>query len=255
MARRKLTAIVPVYNELDHLEEVLASVRFADEVLVVDSFSTDGSAELASKLADRMIQREYQYSASQKNWAIPQASHEWILLVDADERVSPQLRDEILGILERPEINEQAFIIKRKNWFLGKRVRFSGWQNDRVTRLFKQSLRYEDKHVHSEIQVSGKSAVLRESLSHHTARDLDSYLRKWQRYALWKAEDAFARKKRPGLIQFLLEPSFRFWKHYLFQGGFLDGKTGLIISALESSSVLLRYIYLWNLWKDSEKLP
>ena len=119
MAKRRLTAIVPVYNEIQNLQEVLESVRFADEVLVVDSFSTDGSTELAISLADRVIQREYGYSASQKNWAIPQAQHEWILLVDADERVTPELQNEILALLHQESISNNAFGLEEATGFWG----------------------------------------------------------------------------------------------------------------------------------------
>ena len=253
MAKRRLTAIVPVYNEIQNLQEVLESVRFADEVLVVDSFSTDGSTELALSLADRVIQREYGYSASQKNWAIPQAQHEWILLVDADERVTPELQNEILALLQQESISNNAFWIRRSNWFLGSKVRFSGWQNDRVIRLFSRKLRYEDKHVHSELIVSGSIGHLKSPLTHHTAKSIDHYIEKWRRYPRWKAEDAYARGIQPGFVQFFLEPPFRFWRHYFFQGGILDGWTGLVISALEGSSVLLRYIYLWGMWKDPKR--
>ncbi|MBI1193260.1 MAG: glycosyltransferase [Bacteroidetes bacterium] len=252
MAKRRLTAIVPVFNEVHNLREVLDSVRFADEVLVVDSFSTDGSVALAASLADRVIQREYQYSASQKNWAIPQAANEWILLVDADERVSEALQREITALLNRESLGETAFWVKRRNWFLGKRVRFSGWQNDRVIRLFHRDLRYEDKHVHSEIRVQGKAGQLQNALHHNTARNMEAYLEKWKRYARWKAEDAFAKGVKPGFVQFFLEPPFRFWRQYLLQGGILDGWTGLVICGLEGSSVLLRYFYLWGMWRESE---
>jgi len=250
--KRRLTALIPVFNEAHNLRDVLASARFADEVLVVDSFSTDGSLEIAKSLADRIIQREYQNSASQKNWAIPQASHEWILLVDADERVPEKLQAEIKALLNGEEAPEKAYWIRRQNWFLGQKVRFSGWQNDRVIRLFHRDLRYEDKRVHSEIQVQGHAGQLKNPLLHHTARSMEAYLEKWKRYARWKAEDAFARGVKPGFVQFFLEPPFRFWRQYLLQGGILDGWTGLVICGLEGSSVLLRYFYLWGMWREAE---
>ncbi len=254
MAKRRLTAIVPVFNEVHNLRDVLESVRFADEVMVVDSFSTDGSALLAESLADRVVQREYAYSASQKNWAIPQAAHEWILLVDADERVPEALRTEITALLNRESLPEKAFWIQRRNWFLGKRVRFSGWQNDRVIRLFHRDLRYEDKRVHSEIFAPGGVGTLQNELHHNTARSMEAYLEKWKRYARWKAEEAFAKGVKPGFVQFFLEPPFRFWRQYLLQGGILDGWTGLVICGLEGSSVLLRYFYLWGMWREAEAM-
>ena len=150
----KLTVIVPVGNEAHNIREVLDSVSFADEIMVVDSHSTDDTVAIAKEYTDFIIQREYQYSASQKNWAIPQASHDWILLVDADERVTPELRDEIQSILkENPDPDVVAYWIYRMNHFMGKRIRYSGWQNDKVIRFFrKDKCRYEDKMVHAEIE-------------------------------------------------------------------------------------------------------
>ena len=133
----KLTAIIPTGNEIHNIEAVIASVKFADEILVVDSFSTDGTFEKAQKLAHKVIRREYQYSASQKNWAIPQATHEWVLLVDADERVTPELETEIKEVLNNPTTHV-AYWIGRNNHFMGERVKFSGWRNDKVIRLFKR---------------------------------------------------------------------------------------------------------------------
>ena len=115
----KLTAIIPAGNEIHNIESVIKSVSFADEVLVVDSFSNDGTFEIAKKLATKVIRRDYEYSASQKNWAIPQAAHDWILLVDADERVTPELKNEIVLLLQNPPKDIVAFWIGRNNHFMG----------------------------------------------------------------------------------------------------------------------------------------
>ena len=122
----KLTAIIPAGNEIHNIESVIKSVSFADEVLVVDSFSSDGTYEIAKKLATKVIRRDYEYSASQKNWAIPQAAHDWILLVDADERVTPELKNEIVLLLQNPPQDIAAFWIGRNNHFMGEKVNYSG---------------------------------------------------------------------------------------------------------------------------------
>ncbi len=242
--RHLLSAIVPTGNERHNIDGVLASVAFADERIVVDSFSTDGTAERARELADRFLQREYGYSASQKNWAIPQASHDWVLLLDADERVTPELQAEIENILSREHITERSFWIKRKNYFLGKPVRFSGWQGDKVLRLFRKECRYADKRVHAEIENGAPSGTLRHPLIHHTAETLEAYLPKWNRYSTWKAEMAFARGVKPNAWHFYAEPAWRFFKHYVLRLGILDGYRGLLISYLEAKSVHLRYVKL-----------
>jgi len=124
---QKISALIPTYNEEHNIVEAIDSVAWADEVIVVDSFSTDRTIELAKAKGVKVIQREYQYSASQKNWAIPQAKNQWILLIDADERVSDKLREEIQKTLQKSH-QKEAYWIKRQNHFMGKKVRFSGWQ-------------------------------------------------------------------------------------------------------------------------------
>lgn len=249
MARRPLTVLIPTGNEIAHVDAVLDSVAWADEVLVVDSFSTDGTAEVARRRADRVLQREYGYSASQKNWAIPQAAHEWILLLDADERVTPALRAEIESVLSREELPERSFWIRRDNRFLGARVRFSGWGRDRVVRLFRRDCRYADRRVHAEIENGAPCGTLRAPLVHHAVTDLDAWVRKQDRYSAWKAEMAFARGVRPRAWRFLLEPAWRFLQRFLVQGGILDGPRGWIISAVEARSVWRRYVLLRALWR------
>lgn len=128
----KLTAIIPVGNEIHNIEAVIASVNFADEVLVVDSFSTDGTYEKAKEFTNNVLRREYKCSALQKNWAIPQAKHEWILLVDDDERVTPELKAQIIEILNNPKDEIVAYWIGRENHFMGERV----YRSDAVRRLF-----------------------------------------------------------------------------------------------------------------------
>lgn len=242
--KHRLTALVPTGNERHNIDAVLASVAFADERLVVDSFSTDGTAERARAVADRVLQRTYEYSASQKNWAIPQAQNGWVLLVDADERVTPELQAEIEGILAQDVIAERSFWIKRKNHFLGKPVRFSGWQGDKVIRLFRSDCRYEDKRVHAEIENGAPSGRLQHPLIHHTAESLDAYLPKWDRYSTWKAEMALAKGVKPNAWHFWVEPAWRFFKHYIVQLGILDGSIGWTISRLEAQSVRQRYLKL-----------
>ncbi len=143
----KLTTIIPTGNEAHNIIEAIKSVEFADEVMVVDSFSTDATVKLAEPLADTILQREYENSASQKNWAIPQAQHEWILLLDADERVTPALKKEVLSIINS-NTQYSGFWIKRQNYFMKKKVRFSGWQGDKVIRLFKRDeCKYENNII------------------------------------------------------------------------------------------------------------
>lgn len=248
----KLTAIIPTGNEEHNIEAVLQSVSFADEIMVVDSYSTDRTVELAKKHTDFVIQREYENSASQKNWAIPQANNEWILLVDADERVTPELQAEIQKVLQNPD--KDAYWIYRKNFLMGRRLRFSGWQGDKVIRLFRKSkCRYEDKQVHAEVMVDGSTGFLKNKLEHHTYNGLDSYIAKAYRYSTWGAYDRVEKTKNITLFHLLLKPMFTFFKMYILKLGILDGKVGFIISAHSATYIFQRSLKIWRI-KEGEKL-
>ena len=243
---KKLSVIIPVGNEIHNISEVIKSVDFADEILIVDSFSNDGTYEIAKKMPVKIIRREYNYSASQKNWAIPQAKHEWILIVDADERVSLDLRKEILEILSSKDSSIDAYWIKRKNYFMGKKVNFSGWQNDGVYRLFKKNkCVYEDKYVHAKLIVKGKTKSLKNPLIHNTYININSHIKKLNRYDFLQAKDYDKITKKLTLYHFIIKPQWAFFKHYFIQLGFLDGIVGLIISFLRLYSVFMRYVNLW----------
>ena len=249
----KLTAIIPTGNEIHNIEAVIASVDFADEILVVDSYSTDGTYEKAQQLATKVIRRDYEYSASQKNWAIPQAQHEWILLVDADERVTPELKAEIQKILGNPPQDIVAYWIGRMNHFMGERVHYSGWRNDKVIRLFKRDYcKYEDKNVHAEIIANGSTGQLKNKLYHNTYITFDKYVEKMNRYATWQAKDYDKKTGRLTPYHFVIKPFWGFFKHYIVQSGFRDGVVGFTIGYLQAYVVFMRYVKLWLLRRNRE---
>lgn len=248
---KKITAIIPTGNEIHNIEDVIASVSFADEILVVDSFSTDGTFEKAQELATKVIRREYQYSASQKNWAIPQAKHEWILLVDADERVTPELAEEVKNTLTNPKEDVVAYWVGRNNHFMGERVKYSGWRNDSVIRLFKRDYcKYEDKHVHAEIIADGKVGKLKNKFYHNTYISFDKYIEKMNRYAWWQAKDYDKKTGRLTPYHFVIKPFWGFFKHYIVQSGFRDGVVGFTIGYMQAYVVFMRYVKLWLLRKN-----
>ena len=249
----KITAIIPIGNEIHNIEAVIASVDFADEILVVDSYSTDGTYEKAQELATKVIRREYQYSASQKNWAIPQATNQWILLVDADERVTPELKVEIIEILKKPKDDFVAYSIGRNNHFMGESVNYSGWRNDSVTRLFKRDFcKYEDKHVHASIIANGKIGKLKHKLYHNTYITFNKYIEKMNRYATWQAQDYDKKTGKLTPYHFIIKPFWGFFKHYIIQSGFRDGVVGLTIGYIQGYVIFMRYVKLWLLRKGRE---
>ncbi|HZN03455.1 MAG TPA: glycosyltransferase family 2 protein [Candidatus Polarisedimenticolia bacterium] len=246
-SQRPLSVIIPTFNEEETIEDCLASVAFADEILVVDSFSTDRTVDIAKARGARVVQREYGYSAQQKNWAIPQARHEWVLLVDADERVSAPLRDEMRDLLSRgPEAD--GYWIRRANHFLGKRIRFCGWGSDKVIRLFRRdAARYQDRQVHAEIDLAGPLPMLRHPLEHHTFRSWSQYWRKLDLYSEWGARQMFLEGRRTSGVQILWRPIGRFIRMYVLRLGFLEGTHGVVLSMLGAFTVYLKHARLWEM--------
>jgi glycosyltransferase involved in cell wall biosynthesis len=243
---KKLTAIIPAGNELHNINDVLDSVSFADEILVIDSYSDDGTYEIALKKATKVFRRKYDNSASQKNWIIPHASHEWILLVDADERVTEGLKAEIKQKLLDTSNDYVAYWIGRNNHFMGQKVKYSGWQNDKVIRLFKRDhCRYEEKNVHEEIITNGKIGKLKNKFYHNTYTTIDNYIEKMNRYAWLQAIDYNHKTGMLTPYHFIIKPIWRFFKHYLIQGGFRDGTVGVVISYIQAYSVFMRYVKMW----------
>lgn len=237
----KISAIIPTFNEEDNILDAIESVSWADEILVVDSFSEDKTVEIAKSKNARVIQRAYENSASQKNWAIPQASYFWIFLLDADERCTESLQKEIR---ETIDLNEgiDAYWIKRENYFMGKKVKYSGWGNDKVIRLFKRdTCKYENKSVHAEIVTKGRVSKLKEVIKHNTYKNMSHYFAKIDRYSTYAAKDLVKKHSRVSLYHLWFKPSWRFFKHYVLNLGILDGKVGYIISRMSAIDVFLRF--------------
>jgi (heptosyl)LPS beta-1,4-glucosyltransferase len=245
----KLTVLIPCKDERRHLRECIESVRpVADEILVADSGSTDGSLEIARDLRCRVIEREYVNSANFKNWAIPQARHEWVLVVDADERVTPPLATEIRDLVTAGP-QQDAFQLRRDLFFLGHRINHCGVSDGYLVRLFRRdTCRYQKRRVHADVEVpGGKIGRLKERLLHYTALDIDDFLAKQQRYSTWSALDAYDAGKQSTLAKMLLHAPLRFVQLYLFRRGFLDGRAGLVVCGIMAYYTFLKDAKLWAL--------
>ncbi len=249
---RPLSVVITTNNEEPNIGRTLAAVAFADEILVVDSFSTDRTVAIAREHGATVMERAYTGPADQKNWAIPRATHEWILLLDADEVVTPELAREITTLLAAPRIDKEAYWISRDNFFLGQPIRFSGWQNDRVIRFFhRDKARYRPVQVHEEIDTDGlQVGQLQGRLLHYTYRSLAHFLAKMERYADWSARDHAPRTGTITLYHLWIKPAFRFFKHFVWQQGFRDGRAGFMVSKIMAWGVFLRYAKLIEIRKN-----
>lgn len=240
-----LSLVVITLDEEDTIESCIESVRGAGEVVVVDSFSTDRTVEKARALGAAVYQREFVSNSDQKNWALERVTRPWVLILDADERLTAELREEIAGRIARPDAD--GYWIRRRTEFLGVPIRHCGWERDRVLRLLRRGRgRYPERAVHERLALQGKAGRLAGTIEHRPYRDLDDYVERMRRYSLRGALELGRRGARwfPGII---LRPCARFLRMYVLRLGFLDGAAGLVLCLLASAGVLLKYAYLREL--------
>jgi glycosyltransferase involved in cell wall biosynthesis len=242
----KITAIIPTLNEEERIQNSLKSAEFADEVIVIDSYSTDKTVEIVKQSNAILLQRKFDDFSSQKNYAIDHASNDWIIWIDADEVLTTELQDEIKKAIHHPEDNV-GFYVYRIFFFKGKRMRYTGTQNDRLIRVFNRKYcKYEGK-VHEKIKAEGKLGVLENRILHYSYISFDRYIIKLNQHSALKAEELFETGMLITPFHVIIKPIARFIKHYFIKLGFLDGFYGFVISFALSYGVLVRYIKLWNL--------
>jgi len=249
MPRAPVTVIIHTLDETAFIEDCLRSVAWADEIYLLDSFSADGTVELVRERfpAVRIEQREYLGAASAKNYAIDRAAHDWIFVIDADERATPKLSDEILRTLDGP-LDKWAYSVGRLNFMFGKPVRFSGLQRDRVTRLFHRGhARYPNKRVHADLVVDGPTGRLAQKMDHYYIRTFDHMIAKMTRYANWGAAQMFIDGKSTNLFGILGHPIAKFVRDFIINLGFLDGTRGLISVGMHVYYTFWKYAKLWEL--------
>jgi glycosyltransferase involved in cell wall biosynthesis len=244
--RASLSVIITTFNEEVNIADCIESVVWADEILVVDSFSKDRTVEIAASYPVQVLQREYFGSAAQKNWALDRTTKEWVLIVDADERVPAPLAGEILRTLaSRPAVD--GFAIRRENIFVDRVMRHSGWSTDTVIRLFRREKgRYPNRRVHADLAIDGPTPLLKNPFVHYTFRSFDQYFDKFLKYAEWGAAQAFREGRRVGVLEIAGRPFWRFLRTYVLQLGFLDGLHGLVLCMLQAFGVFLKYARLWE---------
>lgn len=253
--RRRVSAIVTTFNEADSIAECLESLTWCDEILVVDSNSTDATREIADRYDRvRVLRRTYFGAASQKNWAIDRCRHDWILILDADERVTPELRSEIQKTLAAP-VAATAYAIKRRTHAMGGKVRYSGWQHDRVVRFFRRGgARYPNRRVHADMQTLQTPKVLGAALDHHMVDTLEEYAERTRRYAFWGAAQLWRDGRRNiGMWHVLVRPAWRFFRTYILQLGVLEGVRGLIMCGVPAYGTFLKYATVWSWRQELER--
>jgi glycosyltransferase involved in cell wall biosynthesis len=241
-----LAVLVTARDEEEQLRQALATVAgWADEVVVVvDPRTADRTREVALEARARVLEHPFESSGAQCNWGLAQCSLDWVLVLDADERVTPQLRREIPAVLG--ERAHDAFSVRRANFAFGRRVRFGDWGADRVVRLLdKRHASFSESAVHGAVQAPsvGRLAGV---LEHHTLRSLAQYVPKLDDYALRGAADLMAAGARGGPLTALVHAKWRFVRGYLLRLGFLDGTTGLVVATLAAYGSFLKWLAVWE---------
>ncbi|MFV8986424.1 glycosyltransferase family 2 protein [Serratia fonticola] len=254
--RNSLSVVMIVKNEVELLSECLQSVAWADEIIVLDSGSTDGSVALAESLGAKVFTHtDWQGFGKQRQKAQSYATQDYVLMIDADERVTPELRHSIEQVLANADDNV-VYSLGRRNLFLGRFMRHSGWYPDRVNRLYaNQRYRYNDDLVHESLNTGGAKVVpLQGDLLHLTCRDFFAFQRKQLHYAEQWAIQRHQAGKRCGYLSILTHTLGAFCKTWLLRAGFLDGKQGLLLAVVNAQYTFNKYAALWALGRNySEK--
>mgnify|MGYP003671166281 CR=1 FL=1 len=252
--KEKISAVLIAYNEIGYIERCIDSITFTDEIIVVDSYSTDGTYEyLKNHPRVKVIQHPFSNFTLQKSFALKQATNDWVLFVDADEVVSENLKSEIIETVNS-DPKFVAYWFYRKFMFQNLKLNFSGWQTDKNYRLFRKSkAQFSDKKiVHETLDVDGQSGILKEKLTHYCYKNYEDYKSKMLKYGKLKAKESFYREKRFNYASLVLKPLWKFFNHYILRLGILDGKKGITICYLNALSDLERYRELKVLEKKNE---
>lgn len=249
-AGTRISAIIIAGNEEKNIADCLESVRWADEIVVVNSESTDRTVEIAKRYTDKVFIRRWEGYAAQKAFSLEKASNEWVLSLDADERISPELLDEIKALdFSRAD----GFYIPRRNYFLNKVIRSCGWSPDYQLRLFRKSkTKMTDRQVHEGFTVDGKRSRLKGELIHYTHTSIAATLRKINEYSTLEAEEKSARIHVTG-IKIFFKPLWAFFQHFIIRKGFTDGAHGLMVSIIHAMTKTQVYMKIWEIQNAREK--
>jgi glycosyltransferase involved in cell wall biosynthesis len=238
-----VSALIITHNEEKNMQEVLECFDFCEEIIVVDSFSTDKTVEIAKKFPNvKVIQNRFEDFTKQRNIALDAAKNDWVLFLDGDERITPELREEILKELNKAK-KKDAYYFYRKFYFAKKPIHYSGTQTDKNIRLFRKSkARYAaGKKVHETLEVNGTIGTLKNKLLHFSVNDYESYKEKMIHYGILKGQELAAKGQKFNLLVQYFKTAFKFFKAYILRLGILDGKEGYQLSYLQSLSVFETY--------------
>jgi glycosyltransferase involved in cell wall biosynthesis len=246
-----LSVVIPTLNEEAQIRDLVLGLSWANEVIVADGGSTDGTVSLATDAGARVLQSTGPTIAAQRNAAIAAARNEWVLALDSDERVTEELQAELGRVIAAPA--HPAYKIRRRNFYLGHELKRGHWGRDWVARLFTREQRYVERRVHEHLENITNPGLLSGCLLHTPYRDLSHQLEKMERYALWGALDLFDQGERASFWDLAGRPMGRFFRAYFLQGSVMDGRFGLATSVLGAYGNFLKYAHLWALERNPRR--
>ena len=248
----KYSVIIPTFNEENNIERCLSGLSNANEIIVVDSFSTDKTIEICKRKNIKVIFNKFKSHGKQIMYAIKFVKNEWIFVLDADEKFSTNLSNELINF--SPSDSIFAYKVKRLNYFSDKRIKFGTWRNDFPVRFFhKDYCKYNELRVHASLCCDGDIGLLNNSLYHYSYKNIEHYVRKIGRFSIGSAQDMYDLGKKSSPIKIVSRSLYRFLKSYIFLKGYKDGKYGFFIALLESIYVALKYSILLEMNINSKK--
>lgn len=244
-----ITAIAITFNEEENVKRYVESLSFANEIIFIDSSSTDKTVEFTKEMGVKVIERALINFSEQLNDVIQQAKNDWIVFFDLDEIITKDLGEEIKNKVNNPN-SKVAFFVKSNFVFMGKQIRFGGWQNKKTIRLFNKNFcTYNEIIIHDKINAKGTIGILKNGLQQHNYNSFDNYNDKLNFYSNIQAENLYNKKVKPNAYHLIFRPVYRFLWQYFFRLGILDGKEGFILAYIHSFSVFKRYLQLWMMYR------
>ena len=251
----KISATIITFNEEDNIAAALESLAWADEIIVVDSESTDRTVEIARQFTNQVYVRPWPGYSAQKNFAAQRASFDWVFSLDADERVSEDLSSELQSLMRGEEPAVAAFEMPRLTFYLGRWIRHSGWYPDHKVRLYnRKAASFEGEFVHESVKVNGRTERLSGDIHHYTVRDASDHHRRIDRYTTLAARELYQKGRRTTHLSLLVSPAAAFLRSYVFKLGFLDGAQGVAIARFAAHYVFLKNLKLWELHKNTSNV-
>lgn len=246
-----ISVVIITYNEEENIIDCLESIKWAEEIIIVDSFSTDGTLQISKKYTDKIFQRRWEGFGFQKQFALGKATSDWVLNIDADERVSGELKEEILS--NKNVLDKDGYYIPFKFYWLGKQLRYGGCSKERHIRLFRRERAKFQGFIHEKLLIDGETGYFKNPIIHVSYKNIEDYFNKFNLYSTMVATQRFNEGRKIPLVFEIFVSIWDFFNRYIFKLGFLDGMPGFLWASFSSFHRLVKYAKLWEMQKGKRE--